>query len=72
MNESEIVQVEDMQMAVSRPPEKVLAEAKQAAMALQSVIRGKAKPVKFNGEQYIELSLTSKPGWRFRRPTPCA
>ena len=55
MNESEIVQVEDMQMAVSRPPEKVLAEAKQAAMALQSVIRGKAKPVKFNGEQYIEF-----------------
>lgn len=35
-------------------PEQVLAEAKKAADALVSVIKQKDKPLKFNGEQYIE------------------
>lgn len=37
-----------------RAPEEVLIEAQQAAAALQKRIAGKANPVKFNGEQYIE------------------
>jgi hypothetical protein len=37
-----------------RAPEEVLGEAQQAAVALQKRIAGKKKPVKFNGEQYIE------------------
>lgn len=42
-------------MAMIRAPEAVLAEAKKAAVALQGVIKGKLKPVIFNGEQYIEF-----------------
>lgn len=41
--------------AMIRPPEQVLAEAKKAAVALQSVIAGKKNPVNFNGEQYLEF-----------------
>src|SRR5882724_888455 len=37
-----------------RVPEEVLAEAQLAAVALQKRITGKAKPVIFNGQQYIE------------------
>jgi hypothetical protein len=37
-----------------RVPEQVLAEAQQAATALQKRIAGKLNPVKFNGEQYVE------------------
>lgn len=38
-----------------RPPETVLAEAKQAADALTRVISLKKNPVKFNGETYLEF-----------------
>ena len=38
-----------------RPPETVLAEAKQAADALTRVISLKKDPVKFNGEVYLEF-----------------
>lgn len=38
-----------------RPPETVLAEAKQAADALTKVISLKKNPVKFNGEIYLEF-----------------
>lgn len=38
-----------------RPPESVLAEAKQAADALTRVISLKKNPVKFNGETYLEF-----------------
>ena len=38
-----------------RPPETVLAEAKQAADALTRVISLKKNPVKFNGEIYLEF-----------------
>lgn len=37
-----------------RPPEEVLIEAQQVATALQKRIAGKAKPVIFNGQQYVE------------------
>lgn len=37
-----------------RQPEQILVEAQQAAEALQKRIKGKAKPVIFNNEQYIE------------------
>jgi hypothetical protein len=40
---------------VQRAPEKVLAEAKQAATALQDVISKKKRPVIMNGEQYLEF-----------------
>lgn len=42
-------------LTITRAPEIVLAEAKKAAAALGDVIRGKAKPVIFNGEQYLEF-----------------
>lgn len=42
-------------LAITRAPEVVLSEAKRAAAALGDVIRGKAKPVIFNGEQYLEF-----------------
>lgn len=42
-------------LIISRPPEAVLEEAKQAAKALKDVVSKKAKPVLFNGEQYLEF-----------------
>lgn len=48
-------QIENGELAIRRAPEKVLNEAKEAAKALQDVISRKAKPVRFNGEQYIEF-----------------
>jgi len=42
------------ELGVSRPPEIVLEEARRAAAALADVIGSKAKPVKFNGETYLE------------------
>lgn len=42
-------------VAIHRPPAKVLEEARQAAQALTDVISKKAKPVKFNGETYLEF-----------------
>ncbi len=41
-------------LSVARDPKQVIAEAMGAAKALQSIIKQKTKPVKFNGEQYIE------------------
>lgn len=42
-------------MTVSRPPEQVLAEARNAAIALADVVSKKKKPVMMNGEQYLEF-----------------
>jgi hypothetical protein len=42
-------------LVLARDPEAVLEEAMRAAKALQKVISGKAKPVKFNGEIYLEF-----------------
>lgn len=51
----ELAVIEDRQLGMARPPDVVLAEAKKAADALQTVIKGKLKPVIFNKEQYIEF-----------------
>jgi len=42
-------------IAITRPPEMVLAEAQKAAKALTTVLKGKKKPVIINGEQYLEF-----------------
>jgi hypothetical protein len=49
----EVTATQDLVLA--RDPEAVLEEAMRAAKALQKVISGKAKPVKFNGEIYLEF-----------------
>lgn len=51
----ELYQPMQADVMIHRPPTKVLEEAKQAATALSDVISKKAKPVKFNGEQYLEF-----------------
>lgn len=51
----ELYNQESQGLAISRPPDVVLTEARKAASALGDVIRGKAKPVMFNGEQYLEF-----------------
>jgi len=43
------------EIAVSRDPNLVLAEAKKAAAALMTVVAQKKKPVIMNGEQYLEF-----------------
>lgn len=43
------------QMAVSRPPDVVLAEATEAAKALKAVIDNKPRKVVFNGHVYLEF-----------------
>ena len=48
-------------LALQRVPEEVLAEAKQAATALQKVINSKPKPVRFRGEIYLELPRAAAP-----------
>ena len=45
----------DIALAISREPGVVLAEAQKAAAALRDVISRKERPVKFNGEQYLEF-----------------
>src|SRR3990167_1710724 len=42
-------------LTLARDPNAVLAEAQKAAAALKDVISKKAKPVNFNGEQYLEF-----------------
>ena len=42
-------------IAISRPPEIVLAEAQKAAKALADVVSKKKRPVMMNGEQYLEF-----------------
>lgn len=51
----ELYQPMQADVAIHRPPTKVLEEARQAAHALTDVISKKAKPVKFNGEIYLEF-----------------
>lgn len=53
-NENEIPTV-DAQLIKYQKPEEVLHNAKNAAVQLQTIIRGKRKPVIFNGEQYLEF-----------------
>ena len=42
-------------LILQQAPAETLADAQRAATALQDVIRRKAKPVIFNGEQYLEF-----------------
>ena len=53
-NELEVIGQPMSDLAMSRPPEAVLAEAQKAAAALKEVISKKSKPVIMNGEQYLE------------------
>lgn len=48
-------EVLNQQVALNRNPQDVLNDALNAAKSLQQVIRGKKKPVIFNGEQYLEF-----------------
>ncbi len=48
-------EVLNQQVALNRNPTDVLNDALNAAKSLQQVIRGKKKPVIFNGEQYLEF-----------------
>lgn len=43
------------ELSISKPPARVLEEAREAALALREVIALKEKPVVFNGEQYLEF-----------------
>lgn len=52
---NEIITLENQAMGVLRDTSLVLEEAKNAAKNLAAVIKGKAKPVIFNGEQYLEF-----------------
>lgn len=49
------VRKQDNQIIANFDPQKQVEQAKVAAQALMSVISQKAKPVKFNGEQYLEF-----------------
>ena len=52
---SDLVPYTPTEMAIVRDTAVVLTEAKKAATDLQNVIAQKKRPVKFNGEQYLEL-----------------
>ena len=54
-NEVQVVEDIPSELAIARPPDVVLLEAKKAADALKDVISKKHKPVIFNGEQYLEF-----------------
>lgn len=55
MEKEEIDVIVSDKVAVIRPPELILAEAKKAAVALTDVLKKKKKPVIMNGEQYLEF-----------------
>lgn len=52
---NDLIATEEKDLSIARLPKEILAEAQTAAKALQDVISKKAKPVKFNGEQYLEF-----------------
>lgn len=47
--------IEGTALAIGRPPAEVLAEARDAAAALQGVLAQKTRKVLMNGEQYLEF-----------------
>lgn len=47
--------VQTLEMSVSRKPEAVIAEARDAANALKKLLDAKPNPVKMNGETYLEF-----------------
>lgn len=54
-NLPQVLDGQSTHLAIQRDPSAVLAEATKAAIALKEVISKKAKPVMFNGEQYLEF-----------------
>lgn len=54
-SELAVLDEQQQQLAVVRPPEIVLEEARRAAVALKEVIAAKPNPVLFNNEQYLEF-----------------
>lgn len=50
-----VYEVPKVDLSISRAPDVVLAEAKNAAKALGDVLKNKKKPVMMNGEQYLEF-----------------
>ena len=54
-NELAEIQFSKNEIAVTREPAVILAEAKKAAQALMTVVAQKKKPVIINGEQYLEF-----------------
>lgn len=54
-SEISVYRPDTTEMKLWRPPEQVLVEAQQAAVALQKRIAAKTKPVIFNQEQYLEF-----------------
>lgn len=47
--------MERSDLSIARDPELIVVEARRAAQVLKDVISKKDKPVKFNGEQYLEF-----------------
>lgn len=66
---SEALELINSGALVLQAPEKVIAEAKRAAIALMDVVRAKKKPVIMNGETYLELEDWTLLG-RFFNSTP--
>lgn len=54
-NTGEIIDAEVTDLVVARPPNKVLEQAREVALALKDRIDNKPKAVKFNGETYLEF-----------------
>ena len=54
-NELAVVSEVKFDLALARAPKQVLAEAQEAAKALQTVISGKKNAVKFNGKHYLDF-----------------
>lgn len=50
-----LARIEKSDVASNLPPREILAAGTEMAQALQSVINGKKNPVRFGGEQYLEL-----------------
>ena len=55
MIEEQAIELHHGDLVITRAPDVVLSEAQKAAKALAEVIKGKKKPVIFNGEQYLEF-----------------
>ena len=52
--ETSLVKADNKLQTVSRPPDVVMHEARQAAAALTDVLKNKKKKLEFNGKQYLE------------------
>jgi hypothetical protein len=55
MEEMEVYQGSQTDMVLLRTPKEVVEEARQAATMLMEIVKAKKKPVRFNGEDYLEF-----------------